>query len=135
MTSPGNFLITGKAYGAFQAIQLRQANITAARLNIENYVWYALVSLTHFPSRAKASILLESSLSSPSDPGLWMDVSKIKAIGGTNNIMKETYWLHECPNAPRQNGLLAAPENNDVPRSCKQALRGLRMNLFWCWMS
>ena len=40
----GTFLCTSKAYGPWEAIQLLGRNPQLAKINIENYVWYALVS-------------------------------------------------------------------------------------------
>lgn len=42
---PGEFPCTGLAYGPYEAIQLLARDGALALLNIENYVWYALVSL------------------------------------------------------------------------------------------
>ena len=41
---PGEFPCTGKAYGPYEAIKLLARDGSLALLNIENYVWYALVS-------------------------------------------------------------------------------------------
>ncbi len=40
---PGRFPCVSKAYGPFESIRLRQNNPALAKLNIENYIWYALV--------------------------------------------------------------------------------------------
>ena len=45
---PGGFGTTNKAYGPYESMQLLNRDIEGARLNIENYVWYALVS--HSPT-------------------------------------------------------------------------------------
>lgn len=45
----------GKAYGPYQAIKLLQMNPVKARLNIENYVWYALVNIFRLCSNFRAS--------------------------------------------------------------------------------
>ena len=42
--NPGTFPCTNKAYGPWESIQLLRRNSNDAKLNIENYVWYALVS-------------------------------------------------------------------------------------------
>ena len=42
---PGSFPCTGLAYGPYEATQLLARDPNLALLNIENYVWYALVSL------------------------------------------------------------------------------------------
>ena len=42
---PGNFPCTNKAYGPYEAISLNQRNSALAKINIENYVWYALVGI------------------------------------------------------------------------------------------
>ncbi|KAL8868536.1 MAG: hypothetical protein Q9174_004926 [Haloplaca sp. 1 TL-2023] len=41
---PGNFPCFSKAYGPYEAMQLRQRDSAMAKRNNENYVWYALVS-------------------------------------------------------------------------------------------
>ena len=40
----GNFACGSKAYGPWEAIQLLARDPAKAKINIENYVWYALVS-------------------------------------------------------------------------------------------
>ena len=40
----GSFPCLNKAYGPYEAIQLNARNSNLAKINIENYVWYALVS-------------------------------------------------------------------------------------------
>ena len=42
----GSFCGTGKAYGPYQATELLADDAEMAKINIENYVWYALVSET-----------------------------------------------------------------------------------------
>lgn len=41
---PGSYPCFHKAYGPFESMKLRQRDSRLARLNNENYVWYALVS-------------------------------------------------------------------------------------------
>lgn len=41
---PGSCPYFHKAYGPFESMKLRQRDSRLARLNNENYVWYALVS-------------------------------------------------------------------------------------------
>lgn len=40
---PGSYPCFHKAYGPFESMKLRQRDSRLARLNNENYVWYALV--------------------------------------------------------------------------------------------
>ncbi|KAL8945831.1 MAG: hypothetical protein Q9222_007686 [Ikaeria aurantiellina] len=52
---PGNFPCFNKAYGPYEATSLRQRDPNAAKINNENYVWYALQTywLVQCPGSAK----------------------------------------------------------------------------------
>lgn len=81
---PGEFPCTGLAYGPYEAIQLLARDGALALLNIENYVWYALVSLPQSCARSCES-------------------------QGTN-MWQENYWGNECGGtftAPENNDIPA----------------------------